>query len=142
MYICLHCGHEFEEIAAKNYDSSTGTWEEYCPNCGSEDFEEAEVCEMCGEAFAKGELKGHVCDKCRAKYSDPMNAYCYGADRKESVELNGFIKWMFTAEEIETILMKAAKEEAPAWLAKEAREYINDDEYDFGEWLTDKGEDK
>ena len=43
MYICLHCGHEFEQ-PSNRYNrrwSDSDDSEQYCPNCGSEDFEEA-----------------------------------------------------------------------------------------------------
>lgn len=64
MYYCIHCGNSFDRADAKNYDPCTGLWEEYCPNCGSEDFEEAEQCAICGEWHKVDYLENGVCDEC------------------------------------------------------------------------------
>lgn len=139
MYICLHCGHEFEETAAKNYDSATGTWEECCPNCGSEDFEEAIKCRICGEVHVDEDMIGQVCKECLDKSVTFGNALRYGADRKEDVEINGFLTWIYSPEEIESILLKNLQTESHEWRQRMTTEYCTDDKYDFADFLEEKG---
>ncbi len=122
-YICIHCGHHFEE----HYDPATGTWEEYCPNCGSEDFEEAGHCIKCDEFFPLDKMVGSICRDCLEKRMNDDTALAYGNDRKEAVELNGFLAYIFSASEIDEIL----KANMPKGYA---RKYITDDIYDFSEW--------
>lgn len=105
MYKCLHCGHEFEDIDRKHYDHGTGVWEEYCPNCGSEDFEEAEQCELCGEWHVADKVHNGVCDDCLQKAETMGNVVAFGNTDKQEVELNGFLAWAFTPSEIEDILI-------------------------------------
>lgn len=140
MNICLHCGHHFEEIKVKSYDSQTGWAEEVCPNCGSEDFEEAGHCLKCGEYFPLGEMVGSICKDCFDTRVTFGNALRYGKARKESVEINGFLKWCFAADEIESILLKSLQECSHEWRQRMANEYCNDDKYDYSEFL--EGEDE
>ena len=139
MFICLHCGHEFEEIHAKNYDSATGTWEEYCPNCGSEDFEEAEKCEKCGEWHISDKVANGICEDCLTEASTPQNAYAWGEHEKQGVELNGFVAWAFTADEINSILLNELMKSKDL-ADKYARDYCMDDAWMFANYL--KEEDK
>lgn len=126
-YICIHCGHHFEEIDRKHYDRAAGVWEEYCPNCGSEDFEEAVHCIKCDEFVPEDNMVGSICKGCLEKRINDEEALAYGNDRKEAVELNGFLAYIFSASEIEYIL----KANIPKGYA---RRYITDDIYDFSEW--------
>ncbi len=120
MYMCIHCGHEFEEIAAKNYDRSTGTWEEYCPNCGSEDFEEAERCEICGEWKVADNITDGVCKECIEKAATKENAFLIGMEDKVKVEMNGFIAWAWKTFDMEMELLKGVTD-------ADAREYALND---------------
>lgn len=69
MYICKDCGAWFEEPLVISDDPSpsgvslpSGCYEyEQCPECGSDDFEEAEMCPRC-ETYYLG--KGRLCDTC------------------------------------------------------------------------------
>ena len=139
-YICLHCGHHFDgdEIVAKHYDRATGTWDsEECPNCGSEYFEEAEKCDKCGEWHVADKVVNGMCEECLTKAATPQNAYEWGEQEKQGVELNGFIAWAFTADEIESILLNELMKDKDL-AAKYARDYCMDDSWMFAEYL--KGE--
>lgn len=140
MYKCLHCGHEFEEIDRRHYDRGTGVWEEYCPNCGSEDFEECFKCAVCDENFVEEEMIGcHVCKDCLDKSVTFVNALRYGKERTESVEINGFLAWCFSPEQIESILLKNLQTESQDWRQRMTREFCTDDKYDFADFLSEKG---
>lgn len=144
MYICLHCGHHFDgdEIVAKHYDRATGTWDaEECPECGSEDFEEAGHCIKCDGYFPLDDsnnpenyMVGSICKDCVEKAQTFDNALKYGADRKTAVELNGFIAYAFSAAEIEEILANILEPENEH-VPKDAANFCGDDVYDFSEWL-------
>ena len=111
MNICLHCGHHFEKIKVKSYDSQTGWAEEVCPNCGSEDFEEAGHCLKCGEYFPLGEMVGSICRECVEKRATLANAYAYAmAIDADPSEIDGMTK-------------------------SQARAFCLEDIYDFSEFL-------
>ena len=137
MYICMHCGHEFEEIAAKNYDSASGTWEEYCPNCGSEDFEEAEKCEKCGEWHSAEKVTNGMCENCLTKAATVSNAYACGDHDKQNVELNGFIAWAFRSDEIESVLLNELMKSKDL-ADKYAREYCMNDTWEFSQYIKEE----
>lgn len=69
MYRCKDCGVFFEEpIVVKDDPSPRGValtsgyyYDSHCPSCGSENLEEAEVCERCGEPIPYGAV---LCDDC------------------------------------------------------------------------------
>ena len=122
-FICLHCGHHFEggEIVAKHYDRATGTWDaEECPECGSEDFEEAGHCIKCDGYFPLDDsnnpenyMVGSICLDCLKKSVNRANAIQYAIDRD------------FDADE-------------PADIREDRLErYCFEDIYDYSEWLED-----
>ena len=76
MYICLKCGETFDiEDMHKMPSFTVDGWTRYeyensCPECGSEDFTEAEECEICGIMCDPETLHaGRICDDC---YQDAM----------------------------------------------------------------------
>ena len=73
MYICDNCKHIFEE-PAEQYDFTSECWGapvthsvNVCPNCGSDEIDEMDKCDVCGEYIAPGE---GVCDNCRGLIRD------------------------------------------------------------------------
>ena len=140
--ICLHCGHVFDyDELGKQYDRSTGTWDrEECPNCGSEDFEEAAVCEECGDVVAADDIIYRLCRNCVEKNETLENAMAYGSDRKECIELNGFLAWMVREFGIEYYLEKVLLNLSDAEKKRLVKDYCEDDIKDFSEWLTDERE--
>ena len=78
MYICNNCGETFEKpkIYEEHHPYGMGTATEYfaeCPYCGEGDFDEARMCDRCGEWVAET-TKG-LCEAC---YDD-----MYGKEEEE-----------------------------------------------------------
>lgn len=139
MKICIHCGHHFEE-PSNRYNrrwSDSDDCEPLCPNCGSEDFEEAEQCEKCGDWHIADKVVNGMCEDCLTKAATVPNAFAWGMKEKQGVELNGFVAWAFTADEIESILLNELMKYKNL-SAKYARDYCMDDSWMFAEYL--KGE--
>lgn len=76
VYICNRCGEGFslEEGETRHYEEGDIT---VCPNCGSDDIEEAVRCRMCHEIIPEYTLKGGVCKDC---FNDAVSAFkaCIG----------------------------------------------------------------
>jgi DNA-directed RNA polymerase subunit RPC12/RpoP len=141
MYICLHCGHGFDE-PTNRYNrrwSDSDDSEPCCPNCGSEDIEEGMVCRICGEVHREEDMIGQVCKDCLDKSVTFGNALRYGKERKQDVELNEFLTWCYSPDEIESILLKNLQECSHEWRQRMANEYCTDDKYDFADFLEEKG---
>ena len=68
MYICLDCGHVFDEPDTWNEHHpygegyATEAWSG-CPRCKG-GYEEAVECNVCGEYFSKSDLTDGICDRC------------------------------------------------------------------------------
>ena len=139
-FVCMHCGHEFSwEELKRTYDRGTGHYDDECPNCGSEDIEEAESCVECGAVKSKDSLINGICAGCIKEAADDMRlAYQYGAERTSVIELNGVLARAFTRVQIEAILEN--------WLmvngdfGKECFQFATDDEGDFAEWLKEEND--
>ena len=136
MWMCIHCGHEFDE-PHKEYDKGTGRYDYDCPNCCSDDIEEAEACSECGAIKSKDSLINGICAGCIKEAAEDMRlAYQYGAARTSVIELNGVLARAFTRVQIEAILEN--------WLmvngdfGKECFQFATDDEGDFAEWLKEE----
>lgn len=104
--------------------------------------EELFECELCGGRELEEDINNGVCDRCLEKEISFIKAVEYGANRKEQVELNGFLFSQFTDREIEEILIEELKkygEVFPLKLRKGIEEYCLDDKWDFAEFIKDKG---
>lgn len=133
-YICLHCGHHFDE-PHNRYNrrwSDSDDSQSYCPNCGSEDFEEAGHCIKCGEFFPIDEMIGSICRGCVAKRMTRDNAYRYGNDRKAAVEVNGFVAYAWKPQDVTDELFHSCTTD-------DAIKFCSDDIYDFSDWLENNG---
>ena len=143
-YICIHCGHHFDgrEIDEKYYDYATGTYDrEECPNCGSEDFEEADHCDECDEWFPVGTCTNGICESCMDKHaSDYETVKRYGDSIREERKLNGLFAWVFNESEIDDILEKILMESGKS--SDYARRYATNDPDDFTLWLKRDEEEK
>ena len=73
MWLCLDCGHVFDEPEVENHRAGSywgdPAWEPWgiCPSCGSTEITEAEQCQRCGEWVPETHdvLNMWVCDICR-----------------------------------------------------------------------------
>jgi DNA-directed RNA polymerase subunit RPC12/RpoP len=139
MYICLHCGHEFEE-PHNRYNkrwSDSDDSEPCCPNCGSEDIEEALICEECGAVKSADEIVNGMCADCISIAAEDMRqAYEYGADRTEVIELNGVLAMAFSKVQIEAILTNYLMNNGD--FAAECKKFALDDKFDFTDWLAER----
>ena len=91
-YKCEH-GHLFFENEMVQVRVMEGEYlrERYvCPDCGTEDFEEARPCSECGDYFTETELEDNLCEKCRDAVNDEVRAFSrtFKGDRREYARHN------------------------------------------------------
>lgn len=73
MYICMNCGATFDspntvtDFSSEFWGANVQHYKSECPNCGSDDFDEMDKCEMCGEDINPGE---ELCENCRGLIKD------------------------------------------------------------------------
>ena len=65
MTICIACGHVFDERDTTAWWSPDGEYYSCCPRCGSDELDEAVLCEECGE-YTDAHADG-LCDSCFSK---------------------------------------------------------------------------
>lgn len=146
-YICLDCGHIFEEgeqgksraFLGECHGKNVYEEEKCCPICGG-DYEEAFACEICGTLHYKDNLCGGACDRCINEYRYDINT-CYDVAKKmgeEQVELNCFLASIFTKDEIENILFKELKN-AEKFAKVNCDNFINADREWFAELIIERG---
>ena len=76
-YKCVH-GHVFDENEMVRIRVPEGEYTRdrfICPTCGTDEFDEAHVCEGCGEWFTADELDFGLCEKCCEDTYDGFAAY-------------------------------------------------------------------
>ena len=81
MMICECCGHVFEDEDAAGgemiYSGSEINPPEFaeprCPECGSEDIEEADRCPVCGKWATSWDLRGGLCGDCINALADAID---------------------------------------------------------------------
>lgn len=90
-YMCEDCGVIFEEVVEKRYFERNGdelcppTY--HCPECGSEFYEEAVKCCICGEHHPMREMDGDVCDDCIDKLTEKVRNLLIDGRHFTSVEV-------------------------------------------------------
>lgn len=113
-YFCNECKQAFDEFSIRREwvgSRERGGYVECgeCPNCGSEDIDDALLCpecgEFCGELFGDGNKK-IMCNDCIQKLATEENLIAYGYEDKQSVEINGYLAAMLSEDEIERILQR------------------------------------
>lgn len=140
MNICLECGRVFAdheaEVFEETFDLERGPFQYYraCPSCGRVEFEEAVECSICGKMHALSEDTKGVCADCIDGKADDLE-FCYKASQGEKigVEINLLMFYLFTEEEINDILMEAARKRK-ACEGVSCASFINDNR----EWFAEK----
>lgn len=136
MYICKECGDTYTENDAPKYKDFTRFGEKHFIDdcfCGGE-LVEANECEICGEYTANT-----FCEDCLTEYQKPIKAKAYGDTRKESVEINGYLAFEFTASQIEEILWRELQSAIILGAENKAKEFCGDDIVHFEDWLKKGG---
>lgn len=124
-YLCTLEGHDY-------YERVTNT----CPHCNGE-FLDAVECKICGSLHRADEDGWFgYCEECLDKEANFDIATDIGRDNKESVMVNGLITHMFSAEEIEAILLDYAKNHQDR--ERNGKTYCLDDTICFTDYLDDK----
>ena len=146
MYICNRCGKLIDELPTSSQcHGYTGLGDELreefaeteC-SCGGE-FVEARQCKICGEYYSDEDYPYDVCECCAEEYETVGHALEYGEQRKEKVEINGFIYSVLSNEQINEILTKWVEENFTDH-SKYVRDYCEDDKFDFSEFCIEKYE--
>ena len=142
-YKCLKCGNIFEEGEQIYWDEDRGElWGSSCsetmsgcPCCGGS-YEETKACEICGSEHLENELLNGVCEECIDEYKNDANmCYKIGENDKEPIKLNCFLTAIFSAEEIEDILLREFKKNSDNI---DCSNFINADRSWFAERLAEE----
>lgn len=132
MLICTICGEVFDEFEARREEGRT-----ICPSCGYDIVYEATKCKICGEYFYAETDGIEVCDDCLESEQMVGTALEYGADRVESVAVNGAVYALLSEEEINSILTKYVEEHFTDH-SKEVVRFCEEDKGDFADWLIER----
>jgi hypothetical protein len=141
MYICLECGSVFSDAGRfiETHGLERGPYEHYCgcPHCGG-GFEEAVECSICGEMHPLSEDTNGVCADCIDSKADDLE-FCYKVSQGEKigVEINLLMFYLFTEEEMNEILMEAARKRKDCE-GVSCASFINDRR----EWFAEKLEEE
>jgi hypothetical protein len=144
-YICLECGHIFEEGEQKTWKENRGEcfgvscfqYLSGCPKCGGE-YEESTPCSICGSEQLEEDLNGGLCDECIDKYKNDIHmCFNVGKNDDDDVELNCFLASMFEKREIEEILFEELKKRNK-YVTVDCEKFINSDRSWFAERLLEE----
>lgn len=110
MFICKTCGELFDTAEVKDVGGDRGEYFGFCPFCGSANYVEAKKCRYCDEWKDEAEVEQGYCFDCLAEigYDDEI-CWRFGEENKVDVPVNGLYAYLFTDEEIDTILFEASK---------------------------------
>ena len=142
IYICEECGKVFEEDEICTWQESRGEFwgapcseeMEGCPHCKGS-FVKAKECKVCGKWIKDDDWD--VCDDCLDKHKTSDNCFEIGKEYPEKIEINGFLGFAFTVEEIESILTERLKGDEEK-IKKLAFEYCEEDIPYFVDWVVQK----
>ena len=142
--ICLDCGTVFDADEVQRVQDYRGecwgrpAYEEelICPHCKSSGIDDAEECEICGSWCSTEELydNGGLCTACLETYSTDKECFeaCERNKDTESVELNSYLAYMFSEDEIEDILLEElAKSANSTNIAKLRDDFVKENSFVF-----------
>jgi RecJ-like exonuclease len=144
-YICLDCGHIFEDGEQATYKEDCGecwghtVYKSYscCPVCGGE-YEESTPCAICGSEQLEENLNGGLCDECIDKYKNDIDmCFKIGKNDADKVELNCFLASVFEKSEIEELLFEELKKRN-SHVKVDCEKFMNSDRSWFAERLLEE----
>lgn len=157
MYICLECGHHFEDgeeaIWEEQHGLEDGPYEKMsgCPICESA-YAVAGRCKKCGHDFLEDNLYSGLCKKCLIESALPETTADYVHDRHLACSFYGEFydgKIERMSNNLEEVLRGGMLQQAAldklkraSWTRKKCAGYIMSDEaatYDFSIWLQKRG---
>lgn len=99
-------------------------------------------CIICKELSDESDLRHGICEDCLLDNATYENALKFGDDenRKETVQISGFVKSLLGEENINEILKDFVKLNTLLKDYKIAREFCLKDKYDFSEFLKKENE--
>ena len=142
--MCLDCGTVFDADEVQRVQEYRGecwgrpAYEEelICPHCKSSGIDDAEKYENNGSWYSTEELydKGGVCTA--GLETESTDKECFEACERnkdtESVELNSYLAYMFSEDEIEDILLEElAKSANSTNVAKLREEFVKENSFVF-----------
>ena len=145
MWICNECGETCEDEDLKVTKNWSEFWgqsvceeqTDYSCDCGGE-YEEAERCPLCGD-YITGDKS--ICDECAEDNATVETALEYGGDEnKDTIELNGFLVYMFPPSVIERILTEVLQNSPNK--NEQAREFCFDDKCSYTDFLRTQSEEE
>ena len=118
MLKCRHCGAVHDEHSAvwREYMDRFGNWESredgiyanwLCPDCGSDDVEEAYKCACCGEWCFDDVMVDDICFDCYEEGKTVDNVIEY---TKREGQINDLAERLFGTDGVEAILAGAIEE--------------------------------
>lgn len=90
-YICLNCGEVFHDPEHVHGDIILNVMcggDLVCPNCHSDNYDEAVCCAVCGEYYPEGETYDGYCENCLCEVSTAENVLDFCEDDKIDIEVN------------------------------------------------------
>ena len=137
MYICEKCGEVFTESACDLANDK-------CPTCGSGAYDEAVRCIQCGEWIPMTKAHGYsrrmCCTDCINERKEDIEFLVKATDDMQDVEIPMLYRYIFTDDDIQAILYRAAKDKLTRG-EFDASDFIDDYANDIAETL-DKGVDE
>lgn len=94
MLICYNCGELFDEWEIKLEPEPHGEMRGHCPNCGDDQFGEAEECTRCGHHYPPSRMAGSYCEECRDDLLDRVRGAILDLLNEEEI---GYLEGEFYA---------------------------------------------
>lgn len=140
-YQCHECDGFFDEpdIIKETHGFTDGSYEEVamCPYCRGY-FEPVYRCKICNELFTDDEINNGVCDGCLYEPAEDIGRMLTISEEfePEKIGINRLVAWVFTEEQINTMLINKLKE-ISEFVRITAYEFIDDDKYAFADKLKE-----
>lgn len=131
MKLCLDCGRFYDESKCV---------------CGSDCYEKAIECALCGEYFGKSELMDGICEDCVKKEMTVQNTYEYIEENGEFAYfmirhyygVDEYISLGYNPEANADFKALFEQKTKTKDLSKLCKEYVFEDLENFAEWLAIK----